>query len=688
MSRFSDVQGILRGFNAIAKALCTHQEKELRHIWRNSSLRTAAQDCLNKAEDKFSDSLIGNQGPKNSIIDRMTVFPAQAQALLELLQQQVSKTVRSGDSKTTNGSEEFDPEYDLGLPEDYILQDSSPSVTPGSTSGSKWQVKSASLRGVNLKAPHLELNHVNNFHYDSTLKEITEEESLKESKLKENGKAGASKETPPVVTERRQHIMEAKPVDIPISSTEPIAKPDVKQKKAPKLKQNLSERARERKVPSSRIGRLATFGGLAAGLGVGALAEVTRKTFGFKSTGIMSDMSPFLTEANAERIVNTLCRVRGAALKLGQMLSIQDNTFINPQLQKIFERVRQSADFMPEWQMETALNKELGPDWREKVQSFDSKPFAAASIGQVHRATLHDGREVAMKIQYPGVANSINSDIDNLLSVFNVWNILPEGMFLDRAMDVARRELAWEVDYLREAEWGRKFREALKDDPVFYVPEVIDDLSSAQILTTELVNGAPIDQALNSDQDTKNMIAENILRLCLKELFDLQFMQTDPNWSNFFFDQEFNQLSLLDFGATRQFDKSFVDLYIRVVKAAVDNDTEAVIRISQEMGFLTGYESKVMESAHVDAVMILGEAFSHNGMFDFGTQSTASRINKLIPIMLRHRLVAPPEETYSLHRKMSGSFLLCVKLSAKVNCKVMFDEVYNRYKFGPLESTQ
>lgn len=146
----------------------------------------------------------------------------------------------------------------------------------------------------------------------------------------------------------------------------------------------LSESSRARRVPDSRISRLVSFGGLAAGLGIGTLAEVTRRSLGVsKKGGAAFDESPFLTEANANRIVNTLCTVRGAALKLGQMLSLSDNTFINPQVQQIFERVRQSADFMPDWQLQRILDDELGSDWRNRFESFDERPFAAASIGQV-----------------------------------------------------------------------------------------------------------------------------------------------------------------------------------------------------------------------------------------------------------------------------------------------------------------
>ena len=141
-------------------------------------------------------------------------------------------------------------------------------------------------------------------------------------------------------------------------------------------------------MPSTRISRLVSYGGLAAGLGVGAIAEITRRALGMNGGKIGSEEkmailegNPFLTEANAERIVNTLCKVRGAALKLGQMLSIQDNSLINPQLLKIFDRVRESADFMPAHQMKTVLVQEFGPEWQSKLQDFQEQPFAAASVG-------------------------------------------------------------------------------------------------------------------------------------------------------------------------------------------------------------------------------------------------------------------------------------------------------------------
>ncbi|XP_011618196.1 atypical kinase COQ8A, mitochondrial isoform X3 [Takifugu rubripes] len=436
----------------------------------------------------------------------------------------------------------------------------------------------------------------------------------------------------------------------PQKSAENAKKKDTKQHK-----QALSDRARERKVPVTRIGRLVNFGGLAVGLGIGAIAEVAKKTLRPHQQGdkqSILDRSAFLSEANAERIVRTLCKVRGAALKIGQMLSIQDDAFINPQLAKIFERVRQSADFMPSRQMMKAVSSDLGPDWRDKLEYFEEKPFAAASIGQVHLGRLKGGREVAMKIQYPGVAKSINSDVNNIMTALSLSNVLPEGLFPEHLIEVMSRELALECDYIREAKCAKKFQELLKDHPFFYVPDVVDELSSQHVLTTTLVPGFPLDQATDLSQELRNEICEQILILCLRELFEFRYMQTDPNWSNFYFDPQAHKIALLDFGATRGFDKSFTDMYIEIINAAAHQNREGVLQKSREMKFLTGYESKAMENAHVDAVMILGEAFSSQEPFDFGSQSTTERIHNLIPVMLRERLTPPPEETYSLHRDL------------------------------------
>ncbi|XP_032179962.1 atypical kinase COQ8B, mitochondrial isoform X3 [Mustela erminea] len=404
----------------------------------------------------------------------------------------------------------------------------------------------------------------------------------------------------------------------------------------------LSDRSRERKVPASRVSRLANFGGLAVGLGLGALAEVAKKSL------------------------------------LGGRLP-SDNSFISPQLQRIFERVRQSADFMPRWQMLKVLEEELGKDWQAKVASLEEVPFAAASIGQVHQGTLRDGTEVAVKIQYPGVAQSIQSDVQNLLAVLKMSVALPEGLFAEQSLRALQQELAWECDYRREAACAQSFRQLLADDPFFRVPAVINELCTTRVLGMELAGGVPLDQCQSLSQDIRNQICFQLLRLCLRELFEFRFMQTDPNWANFLYDASSHQVTLLDFGASREFGTEFTDHYIEVVMAAANGDRDRVLQKSRDLRFLTGFETKAFSEAHVEAVMILGEPFATPGPYDFGAGDTARRVQGLIPVLLRHRLRPPPEETYALHRKLAGAFLACARLRAHIACRDLFQDTYHRY---------
>ena len=199
---------------------------------------------------------------------------------------------------------------------------------------------------------------------------------------------------------------------------------------------------RERSVPSTQIGRVVGFGSLAIRMAMGeAVSRVSHTLSGQSGPRVISD-------ENAERLAESLCRMRGAALKLGQMLSIQDEASLPPSIARALERVKQTADYMPKKQLEQQLTSQLGHNWREKFLEFDPVPIAAASIGQVHQAKLLDGTEVAVKIQYPGVAESIDSDLQNLKSLVNMTNLLPPGLFVDNIIKVASTELVAECKSL------------------------------------------------------------------------------------------------------------------------------------------------------------------------------------------------------------------------------------------------
>jgi aarF domain-containing kinase len=387
-----------------------------------------------------------------------------------------------------------------------------------------------------------------------------------------------------------------------------------------------------------------------------------------------------LSAANMERLVAKLSRMRGAALKLGQMMSFQDAKMLPAPIQEVLQRVQDRADYMPGWQRDRVLAANLGENWRDLFEEFEDKPIAAASIGQVHRATLKsNGARVAVKIQFPGVADSINSDLDNLAILLAATKLLPKGLYLNKTIDNARTELAWECDYAREADCAERYRDLLTgaEQAIFSVPRIYREASGKHVLTMEFMDGTAVTRMVSSfTQPQRDWIGTQILRLCLREITEFRFMQTDPNWTNFLYNPATEKLELLDFGASREYPDEFITLYVRLLEAAARSDREGVKVLSEKLGYLTGHESRAMLDAHVTSVVTLAEPFLRSApeVYDFRGQTITERVKEQIPVMIHERLAPPPEETYSLHRKLSGAFLLCARLGSRVRCRELFEE--------------
>eukprot|EP01125_Pyxidicula_operculata_P008657 TRINITY_DN2887_c0_g1_i2.p1 TRINITY_DN2887_c0_g1~~TRINITY_DN2887_c0_g1_i2.p1 ORF type:complete len:284 (+),score=44.99 TRINITY_DN2887_c0_g1_i2:892-1743(+) len=256
--------------------------------------------------------------------------------------------------------------------------------------------------------------------------------------------------------------------------------------------------------------------------------------------------------------------------------------------------------------------------------------------------------------------------------------MVPKGMYLEKTIGVTKLELLQECNYIEEAKHQMNFLELLKDDGVFHVPKIYTDLTTSQVITSEFVKGSTLDQLEGFDQKTRDFVSYKIMELTLKEIFLFHYMQTDPNFTNFMWNPETQRLVLLDFGACQKFKSSFVSLYMETVASAARRDHEAVLNLSRKLGFLTGLESKLMNDSHVSAVMVLGLPFSKNEKYDFSNQSITKQIHGLIPTMLKHRLTPPPQETYSLHRKLAGAFLVCSKLKANINLHNLFWSIYDK----------
>ncbi|OCB88882.1 ABC1-domain-containing protein [Sanghuangporus baumii] len=490
---------------------------------------------------------------------------------------------------------------------------------------------------------------------------------------------------------------------VPISETEAKL---LQSELLPKSSQPLSHTQRNlqaSRVPSSRIGRLFHYGGLAASLGYGAASEAFRRVSSSQGEGQSSLM---MTPANVKRLVEKLSKMRGAALKLGQFMSIQDTHLLPKDVEEVFRRVQDSAHYMPNWQMERVMSGSLGSSWESNFASFDRVPFAAASLGQVHSAVLAahaspTGKDemVAIKIQFPDIAKSIESDLGYLKLLLNAGKILPRGLFLDKTLQAMKGELADECDYTREAACARFFgsQTALGKDRRFRIPWVWEG-STERVLVMQQMDGVSVGGNIvdNLSQESRDQIASTILELCMKELFDFRMMQTDPNWSNFLWNEQRRQIELIDFGATRSYSKEFIDKWMRILQAAVAEDYDACVHWSLELGYIKGGESKTMLDAHIRSLTLLATPFrAHkpasselgaDGRYAFGRGTHWARITaeirSLIPVMLRERLTPPPRETYSLNRKLSGAFLLASRLGARVDCKSIWESTVEKHDFA------
>ncbi|MFN6936284.1 MAG: ABC1 kinase family protein, partial [Tsuneonella sp.] len=338
-----------------------------------------------------------------------------------------------------------------------------------------------------------------------------------------------------------------------------------------------------RAVPRGRLSRLGQFGRLAGGVAGGMLAEGARRL----ANGERPHMrDALLTPANFNRVADRLSHLRGAAMKLGQMISLDSGDMLPPELADIMARLRDNAHHMRPDQLQHVLAKEWGRDWRGHFRRFDPRPIAAASIGQVHRATTHDGRDLAIKVQYPGVRESIDADVDNVATLLRVSGLLPRGLDIAPLLGATKQQLAEETDYEREGAQMVRFRTLLADTPEFVVPELVPALTTSRILAMSFVEGRAIETLESAPQALRDTIARSVIKLVLRELFEFGLMQTDPNFANFRYDEKTARLVLLDFGAARAIDGATAEGYRRLLAAGFAQDRAAVREAAVAAGFI------------------------------------------------------------------------------------------------------
>ncbi len=434
---------------------------------------------------------------------------------------------------------------------------------------------------------------------------------------------------------------------------------------------------RSARVPTTRTERVGRLGSMLAGIAGDAAIEALRRAAGRGE----SDGSLVLTESNARRLADTLAELRGAAMKFGQLLSLQGGDLLPPEVTALLGTLRSQARFMPRDQLHEVLREELGEDWPERFAEFDEDALAAASIGQVHAAQTVDGRELELKIHYPVVAESIPGDVDNLGVVLKLSRILPPEIDVDELLDDLKRELAFEADYVREAQNTERYRALVEGDPSVFVPRIHEDLSTRRVLAADRVYALPIDDLRSPEhpQERRDRLGEQLLRLVLRELFTFRFMQTDPNFANYLYDAKHERVALLDFGASREFAEHFTESYRRLIAASVEGERSDVIESGRTLGFLQGDETPSANAAFETLCALVVEPLRERGLYDFADSDLSRRVrDHSMGVLLRERLPRPPTESLFLHRKLAGSFLLCAHIGARVDGHSLYRELVSR----------
>ena len=421
-----------------------------------------------------------------------------------------------------------------------------------------------------------------------------------------------------------------------------------------------------RSIPTSRVGRLARVARMAGGVAGGMLAEGTRQLRAGKRPRAR-DM--LLTPANARRVADQLATMRGAAMKVGQILSMDTGDFLPRELADILARLRSDARYMPVAQLRKVMDQAYGEDWEGAFYGFEMKPLAAASIGQVHRAVAPDGRAIVLKVQYPGVAASIDSDVDNIATLLRMSGLLPAELDIKPLLEDAKRQLKDEADYHKEADFLQAFGDLLAEDERFLVPHVLPELTRKTVLAMTYVAGKPIETIVDLPQAERDRVMSALVELMFLELFELRMVQTDPNFANYQYRQKSGQIVLLDFGATRRFRAGFVNNYRKLLAAALVGNRDKVVAAADRIGYAMGDDDSEYRELVLELFLLALEPMRHEGPYDFARSDMARRMSELAEEVSEYRDFwrAPPTDAMYFHRKLGGMFLLASRVKARVD---------------------
>jgi predicted unusual protein kinase regulating ubiquinone biosynthesis (AarF/ABC1/UbiB family) len=425
-----------------------------------------------------------------------------------------------------------------------------------------------------------------------------------------------------------------------------------------------------------KVGRYASLSGSATSLAM--------KLAGEKFLGLKIDR-----DMHSEDLKKILGNLKGPIMKVGQILATIPDA-LPPEYAKAFQDLQSHAPAMGWPFVKRRMKAELGADWQSQFTDFPREASAAASLGQVHKATTLGGKIVACKLQYPDMASAIDADLNQLKLLFKIYKQYDSSIITDDIHAELGERLREELDYKREANVQKLFAHLLKDEPHVHVPNVIDDLSTDRLLTTEWVDGQHIKNYIDAPLDQRNTIALNLFKAWYIPLYKTGIIHGDPHPGNYTVRNNLD-INLLDFGCVRVFRPEFVGAVIDLYNALKNSDEELAISAYKTWGF--GNLSKDMiEVLNIwasflygpildDKVRVIGE--TNNGVY--GREKAREVHAKLREL---RRGVPVPREFVFMDRAALGIGSVCIRLQSELNWYELFNDLIDGFDVEKLEQAQ
>jgi predicted unusual protein kinase regulating ubiquinone biosynthesis (AarF/ABC1/UbiB family) len=377
----------------------------------------------------------------------------------------------------------------------------------------------------------------------------------------------------------------------------------------------------------------------------------------------------------AEDVASTLGAMKGVLMKIGQMASYVDDG-LSPAVRRTLSRLQDSVPPMSAELAGQVVAEELGQPPERAFQRWDPEPIAAASIGQVHRAITHDGRAVAVKVQYPGIAEMIAADLQNVALLRRMLRITAPSQDVDALITELRDRVLEELDYRREAANQRRWAELYQGHPTIHIPGIVDELSTRRVVTSELADGARFAELAGWSPEERNLAAETIYRFTFRSLYEAHAFNGDPHPGNYLFHGG-GRVTFLDFGLVKYFTMAELRPLIDMVRyLCVDNDPEGFRASMVAAGFLRA-DAPVSTGTVVEHMAVFYDTVRHRGPRTITGDYASAVVRRFFDVRSPlAQYVAVPRSYVILQRINLGLFAVLGELSATADWRAIAEEIW------------